>query len=238
MAPASALWCERGALPSRAGETEDDRGLSVANDIGPLDGVASGPAHPTRRITAVASLLPAQRLMLAILAHALNDLRADGRDDRRARRLAIDANEWFASGDDAWPFSFLAICEMLGLDPSYFRSALRRFRRGGFARDRATMIVAPAEPAAMWGASSGAASGVHHSRPSVPHEWDLARQDFRKRRHASGEFDIRPIPERRGLEPNLMGDEQSRRCRNLSRCQKSIFGHSTQDADGKSRKRR
>jgi hypothetical protein len=77
----------------------------VADDIGRLDGVEFGPARPTRRVAASATLLPAQRLMLAILVHALNDLQLDGRDGRRARRLSVDANTWFASGDDAWPFS-------------------------------------------------------------------------------------------------------------------------------------
>jgi hypothetical protein len=86
--------------------------------------------------------------MLAILAHALNDFQLNGRDGRRARRLSVEANAWFASGDDAWPFSFLAVCETLGLDASYLRSALRRF-------GHVDACAAPS-PTPHWGAVPGA----------------------------------------------------------------------------------
>lgn len=48
---------------------------------------------------------------------------------RRAQRLAREAEEWFFNEDESWPFSFVNICEALGLDPSYIRRGIHQWRR-------------------------------------------------------------------------------------------------------------
>lgn len=47
---------------------------------------------------------------------------------RRAQRLAREAEEWFFMDDFHWPFSFVNICAVLGLDPAYIRFKLKRWR--------------------------------------------------------------------------------------------------------------
>lgn len=47
----------------------------------------------------------------------------------RAQRFAREAEEWFFSDDYQWPFSFLNVCAILGIDATYIRDGLRRWRQ-------------------------------------------------------------------------------------------------------------
>jgi hypothetical protein len=53
-------------------------------------------------------------------------------------RHAREAELWFFVNDYAWPFSFVNICAVLGLDAGYLRLGLQRWRqsRGGATRKR------------------------------------------------------------------------------------------------------
>ena len=86
------------------------------------------PAQYFDRIQIDASLQPEKRLMLAVLEDAVGTFQkyADV-SGRRARRLFAEAEEWFASNDQQWPFSFVSICQGLGLEPEYIRRGLRRW---------------------------------------------------------------------------------------------------------------
>ena len=43
-------------------------------------------------------------------------------------RLRFEAEQWIDSGDRRWAFSFVTVCEALGLEPSAVRLALRRMQ--------------------------------------------------------------------------------------------------------------
>jgi len=45
----------------------------------------------------------------------------------RTSRLAREAEAWFFADDDHWPFAFVNICAVLGLDPAYIRLGLARW---------------------------------------------------------------------------------------------------------------
>src|SRR5262245_51080618 len=81
------------------------------------------------------SICPEKRLMLAVLEEAVSDyqrnLVTSGDEARRAFR---DAEEWFASEDTEWPFSFVNICSALGLEASYVRTGLTKWREKQRAR--------------------------------------------------------------------------------------------------------
>lgn len=64
-------------------------------------------------------------LLYAILEDALRCVQHAASPSRRAQRLAREAEEWFFSDDDHWPFSFVNICAVLGLDPEYIRLGLK-----------------------------------------------------------------------------------------------------------------
>lgn len=46
-----------------------------------------------------------------------------------AARLAKDAERWFFTDDQRWPFSFVNICVALGLNAEYIRRGLQRWRQ-------------------------------------------------------------------------------------------------------------
>jgi hypothetical protein len=48
--------------------------------------------------------------------------------DRKARQLFIDAEEWIASEDRTWPFSFENICDLLHINATYVRRGLQRWK--------------------------------------------------------------------------------------------------------------
>jgi hypothetical protein len=74
--------------------------------------------------------VPQQRLMAAVLDHAVNDFqRSAAAHTTRGKRLFAEIEAWFASDDEnGGPFSFVTICHALGLDESYIRSGLARWR--------------------------------------------------------------------------------------------------------------
>jgi len=87
------------------------------------------PAQFFDRIQIDASLQPEKRLMLAVLEDAVGTFQKySGTSTRRARRLFTEAEEWFASDDMQWPFSFASIAQGLGLEPEYIRRGLRRWQ--------------------------------------------------------------------------------------------------------------
>lgn len=74
-------------------------------------------------------LEPEKHLMQAILEDAINIYRLHfGTKTGRHRKLFLDAQRWIWSTDDEWPFSFENICSALGLDPSFLRHGLQRWK--------------------------------------------------------------------------------------------------------------
>ncbi len=55
---------------------------------------------------------------------------------RREQRLAQEAEAWFFTNDDRWPFSFVNICRALDLEPEYLRWGLKRWRQHPLAAPR------------------------------------------------------------------------------------------------------
>jgi hypothetical protein len=72
------------------------------------------------------STTPECLLMYAVLLQACDDLRKSGRGSPRvARRLHDEALRWFASDNRTWAFSFLNVCDALGLSPLLLRAVLK-----------------------------------------------------------------------------------------------------------------
>ena len=69
-------------------------------------------------------------LMRAVLEDAINCFQKQPlKSGRRAQRLVGEAEEWLFRDDSHWPFSFVNICAVLGLDPEYIRLGLKRWRQ-------------------------------------------------------------------------------------------------------------
>lgn len=74
---------------------------------------------------ALANSGPHVALAKGVIAQAKQDLRRfRGAPDRIGREMYRDAYSWVASNDFAWPYSFLNVCEALGISPEVQRAEL------------------------------------------------------------------------------------------------------------------
>lgn len=75
--------------------------------------------HKTRAIT------PERALALAVMWEAVLDLeKFRFAVRRRQQRLYWEAYEWVTGSDRSWPYSFLNLCDILGLAPEPVRKQL------------------------------------------------------------------------------------------------------------------
>ena len=73
---------------------------------------------------------PEAALMRAVLEEALNCFQCQFQGDREnARRLGLEAETWFFNDDTSWPFAFVNICTILGINPDYIRRGLRQWKQ-------------------------------------------------------------------------------------------------------------
>ena len=66
-------------------------------------------------------------LMRAVLTDAVSCFQHS--QGPNTAHLAKEAERWIFRNDQKWPFSFVNICSVLGLDPEYIRLGLRRWRK-------------------------------------------------------------------------------------------------------------
>jgi hypothetical protein len=90
------------------------------------------------------AFLPERRLMSAVLAFALEEYQKYVAKGWRSHHGFAEVAGWFASDEARWPFSFLSICEALGLDAPSIRAGLRTHHAGaqrvGLRRIRGDLI--------------------------------------------------------------------------------------------------
>ena len=68
---------------------------------------------------------PERELAAAVIGVAAHDLRTNRYAPRGPRqRLYVRAYEWLTSADRQWPYSFVNLCEVLGLSPDAVREHL------------------------------------------------------------------------------------------------------------------
>lgn len=92
------------------------------------------------------SLQPEKRLMLAVLEDAVGAFQKYvNASNRRARRLFVEAEEWFESREMDSPFAFENVCEALNLEAEYVRRGLRSWREAQttFPEDSAKVVRFP-----------------------------------------------------------------------------------------------
>ena len=68
-------------------------------------------------------------LVEAILREAIREYQKfAGQKGRRNTRLFREVHQWFLDDDPHWDFSFINICEILDLEPTYIRTGLESWR--------------------------------------------------------------------------------------------------------------
>jgi hypothetical protein len=87
------------------------------------------PTSPTRIFDDVTPSQPEKRLLLALLESAVSDFQKYATvSNGLGRRLFADVSAWFGSTSHDRFLDFESICDGLGLDPSFLRSSLHRWR--------------------------------------------------------------------------------------------------------------
>jgi len=79
---------------------------------------------------------PERMLRLSILQDALDVYlgRADA-VTTYGRRDFFEAAQWIWSDDEAWPFSYRRLCDVLGLNPEVLRAGIEKNRQSGMHPD-------------------------------------------------------------------------------------------------------
>ena len=102
---------------------------SAAPAAGELTPAAVLPAQSIPAFRYDASRQPEKRLMLAVLEEAVAAYQKFAcATTPLARREFLDAQRWIELDDHHWAFSFVNICQALGLDATAVRSGLRAWR--------------------------------------------------------------------------------------------------------------
>ena len=65
--------------------------------------------------------------MYAVLEDAFLCFHKQFETERRFVRRAREAERWFFSDDAHWLFSFVSVCDVLGLEPYYIRKKLKHW---------------------------------------------------------------------------------------------------------------
>jgi len=79
----------------------------------------------------LAEVCPERALMYAVLENAFLCLQKQSEANQHFARDVREAEKWFSSDDSRWIFSFLPICDSLGIDPGYLRKKLKHWRPAG-----------------------------------------------------------------------------------------------------------
>jgi hypothetical protein len=75
-------------------------------------------------------LQPERRLMFAVLLDAVECFQKYPFARRnKVTRQVEDTEDWIFKDDQEWPFSFINICEAVGIDPQYLRNGLSRWKQ-------------------------------------------------------------------------------------------------------------
>jgi len=127
---------------------------------------------------------PERRLMLAVLEDAIDTYVKHVTSPRGIGRARYnEVANWFRSEDSEWPFSFVSICETLGLEPPVVRRMLVR-------RARSQVRGASGNPSG-WGGSvlTGGVTpgGSTYTRPSGSTcSWNSGVPSFDQRASSRG----------------------------------------------------
>jgi len=81
---------------------------------------------------------PETALMYAVLEDAFLDFQKKFETEPQFIERAREAERWFFSDDSCWLFSFVAVCDALGLEPEYIRKKLKHWAPSRLPTGQAT----------------------------------------------------------------------------------------------------
>ncbi len=87
--------------------------------------LASGAMVPAQ-LPSPSNWSPERKLAGAVLVSALMEVR-DRHSDPAYRRAVSEDLDWISSDDTGWPYSFVPLCHVFGLEPEYVRDVVNRW---------------------------------------------------------------------------------------------------------------
>src|SRR5258708_1642302 len=100
------------------------------------NGDAAGVCIPPPHVVEQIRKQPECRLLWAVLQDGMETyMKYAGATSRRGRRLFAEAEQWVSEEDPTRLCSFVSICHVLELDPSYLRAGLQRWRTTSLASE-------------------------------------------------------------------------------------------------------
>jgi hypothetical protein len=116
--------------------------MAAELEFDPCQPAAILPAPRSGAVRCDADTSGPRALMLAVLEDALRCIdQGRWRTHFRARRLAAEAEAWVRSDDRTYPFSFLTITDVLGIDADAARARLLRVSRTTCPEVRARVVT-------------------------------------------------------------------------------------------------
>ncbi|MBX3027206.1 hypothetical protein KF840_20090 [bacterium] len=115
-----------GPVPSPASEAP--RGSFLSAGLAVIDDLMAGGELLPAQLPAATQWTPEKKLAAAVLASALVEIR-DHHGNLAHRRRVEEALEWIALDDVEWPFSFVRLCHLFGLEVSWVRGVVAAWVR-------------------------------------------------------------------------------------------------------------
>jgi len=107
-------------MTTTASETH---GAIAANGLAVIDGLmAAGEMLPTQ-LPVTTDWSPHKKMAAAVLASGLVEIR-DHHGNRSHRRRVAEALEWVRADDASWPYAFVPLCELFGLETDWVREVV------------------------------------------------------------------------------------------------------------------
>jgi hypothetical protein len=102
----------------------------IARRAGAYERPAGGSVLPEQFFDSrikLATVCPETALMYAVLEDAFLCFHKQFEAEQRFSQRAREAEDWFFSDDSRWLFSFVSVCDALGLEPRYIRQKLKHW---------------------------------------------------------------------------------------------------------------
>jgi hypothetical protein len=95
-----------------------------AVDLGVIEHFLASGEMVSAQLPSPSRWSPERKLAGAVLASALIEVR-DRHGDPKYRRKVTEDLEWILSDDIDWPYSFVPLCHLFGLEPDYVREVVQ-----------------------------------------------------------------------------------------------------------------
>lgn len=106
------------------------RGPAVGGDVAVIDHMLASGEIVAAQLPSYSHWTPEKKLAAAAFTAALLNVRDHTHSsNRKHRRDALEDMAWIRSDDTEWPYSFVRMCEVFGLDPAWVRQRVCEWTR-------------------------------------------------------------------------------------------------------------